>query len=377
MSNKSNLKGAKGLEQKLAVLRTNEEAAEIAGQKLADKPDVEQIWVETGSQYFRREIGRHFKQLDNAVYTVEITQMGEFYLERQEERFDFPYKVYGLESKLIQRTLKTYKATTGNMGLLLNGIKGTGKTVTSKILANELNMPVILISKYIPGAHFFLNTIEQDVTIFIDEYEKVYEEDSEMLAIMDGALNSEHRRVFLLTTNKLYVNENLLQRPSRIRYLKTFQDLTPEITEEIVNDCLIHKQFKADIMKFIANLEIITVDIVKAVVSEVNIHEEAPLNFKDVFNVKKITGKYDVSIVDLTGVAIPFKKNVTINPRNFDEPDQYLGYNFMVGNEHLGRITEILDAHTIKVQPTKKKSKEITVKFERADSIHKNYAYAF
>ena len=76
-----------------------------------------------------------------------------------------------------------------------------------------------------------------------------------MLSIMDGATNSEHRRVFLLTTNSLYINDNLLQRPGRIRYLKTFKDLTPEIIEEIVDDFLIYKEIPESDVFVLTNSE--------------------------------------------------------------------------------------------------------------------------
>lgn len=42
----------------------------------------------------------------------------------------------------------------------------------------------------------------------------------------------------LLTTNNLYVNENLIGRPSRIRYKKTFGNLQPEVVQEYLDDNL-------------------------------------------------------------------------------------------------------------------------------------------
>ncbi len=261
--------------------------------------------------------------------------------------------------------------------MLLNGVKGTGKTVTAKIICNELKQPVILVTHFIEGSHFFLNSIPQDITIFIDEYEKVFGEEADMLTIMDGALNSDCRRVFMLTTNKLYINENLLQRPGRIRYLKTFGDLQAEVTEEIVDDRLINKKFKNDCMKFISNLELITVDVVNSIIDEINIHDEETANFKDVFNVKKITGKFNVSIVDLAGNLTEFKKGVTINPRKIDvEEDQILGNYFYVGNDQLGRIIEVIDWCTIKVEsveedgkPLLKARKRVVSKAQTEDAV--------
>lgn len=320
---------------------------------------VDKVWHENGDVFRLKDLSKQQPKLENAVYTLEIDVFG-FFLEKKEEFFSFDYKLYGLETSLVKRAIKTYGATKGNLGMLFNGVKGTGKTVTAKIICNELKMPIILVSHFIEGSHFFLNSIPQDITIFIDEYEKVFGEEADMLTIMDGALNSDFRRAFMLTTNKLYINENLLQRPGRIRYLKTFGDLQAEIVEEIIDDRLIHKKFKNDCVKFISNLELITVDIVNSIIDEVNIHNEETANFKDVFNVKKITGKFNISIVDEQGNLTEFKKGSVISPRKIDvEEDQILGNYFYAGNDNLGQIIEVIDYCTIKVESREEDGKKL------------------
>ena len=58
----------------------------------------------------------------------------------------------------------------------------------------------------------------------------------------------------------------MLQRPGRLRYVKTFEDLTVGVIMEIVDDKLIHKQHREKTVNFISKLDTITIDIVKAVV---------------------------------------------------------------------------------------------------------------
>ena len=308
------------------------------------------VWIESDDIFYLQDIRTEHKKLQNWVYTLEQDALGNKFLKKIGEKFDFDYKIYGLESKLIDRVVKTYKSTSGNLGVLLNGLKGTGKTVSSKMICNKLNQPTIIVDSNLPGGHIYLNDIPQDITIFIDEYEKIFENDSDMLTIMDGALNSDHRRVFLLTTNKLYVNENLIQRPSRIRYLKTFKDLTPQMIEEILQDSLVHKEFMKEMIEFIATLEVITVDVVKAICNEVNIHKESPKEFADIFNVKRITGKHDVYFVSEDGKKeMIISKNVKVSPRKEFDPDETVGCNFYIDNNYIGEITEVLDQETIKV----------------------------
>lgn len=350
-----------------------------------EQKNVKLVWTKIGERFYLTEPSVQSETIDIGVYKLLIDDNGQFFLRRISDNFSFDYKLYGLETKLIDRVVKTYENTEhGNIGVLLNGLKGTGKTVSAKVMCNKLKKPVIVVSDHIKGCHIFLNSIPQDITIFIDEYEKIFGDSADMLTIMDGALNSKFRRVFMLTTNKLYVDDNLLQRPSRIRYMRKFNDLTPDIVEEIVDDLLIHKQFKAECVKFISNLEVITIDVVKAVISEVNIHAEAPETFQDVFNVVKLKGKYNVLVQTENKKFIPLQDDVVINPRpKFDESN--IGRWFNINDEHAGVVLEVINFNTIKIGPIKgEKGKRLSavwlkkptiIKIEHADVYHYNYMY--
>lgn len=304
------------------------------------------------------------------------------FLSKVADNFTFDYKLYGLESDLISRILKTYNATDhGNLGILLNGLKGTGKTVTSKQIANLLNQPIIVVGDNKPQFPSFLNSIPQNITIFIDEYEKTFGNASNMLTIMDGASNSEYRRVFLLTTNELRVESNMIQRPGRVRYLKTFDHLKPIVIKEIVDDILIHKQFTDDCIQFISSLETITVDIVKAVLNEVNIHEELPTVFEAIFNVKKLKGKYNVSIREEDGSLVEIASNISVHPRpTFNE--NIVGYELDVDGVAVGEIVRVINYNTVEVEAYEDDKgnqmgfkDSVMIKVDDADLV--NYAYAY
>lgn len=308
-------------------------------------------WAVLGNTWWLGDITNAQKKLRNIVYKVELCKKtGELYLAESQDKFVFPYKVYGKDSKFIKRVLTTYANTKGNLGVLLNGIKGTGKTVTAELICNALEMPVIIVTGQYDDLPLFLNSIQEDVVVFFDEYEKIYvdRDRGDVLSVMDGVLNTEFRKVFLLTTNNTYINENLLQRPGRIRYLREFKDLDKEVILEIIDDKLEKKEFREDIIKFISELQIITVDIVKAIVDEVNIHGEAPEDFKDVFNVKRIDSKKDIKEVikksDTETEYLTIKKNSKINPVRITE-DQIGGYVY-AGSLNLGILTEIIDEET-------------------------------
>jgi len=342
---------------------------------------VEKVWLDIDNRLYLSNPAVESENLPNGVYRLEMDPFERLYLTRVFDEFTFDYKVYGLETAFVDRVVKTYVNTKGNLGVLLNGVRGTGKTVSSKIIANSLNQPVIIVDNPFNGTVDFLSAIPQDITIFLDEYEKTFKESAVMLTIMDGVLNSDNRRVFLLTTNDLFVERNLLQRPSRVRYMKSFEDLSPKIVEEIVDDYLIHPQFKQDMLKFVSCLELITVDVVKAIIQETNIHEESPYEFADLFNIKKNTGKIDLYMLDEKGKRTPFLKNVNVYPRPKFSKDGSEDSWVEIGNTYIGEITEVLSANTVTIKPKHRYgaplgfNKPITLEFEAAETRHFNYMF--
>ena len=129
----------------------------------------------------------------------------------------------------------------------------------------------------------------------MDEFEKNFkEEDSTILQIMDGVYNSNYRKIFLLTTNEMNINENLVGRPSRIRYVKHFGNLSINTVNEYLDDALECKEAREEILEYIDTLTISTIDILKTIVNEVNIHGmEGLKRAKNYFNVQ--TNEYHYS----------------------------------------------------------------------------------
>ena len=267
---------------------------------------MDRVFLKRGSVYSQTESNfQVLNFLDNGIFQInQDPQTGELFLVRIADNFHFGFKLYGLDNNLISHVIDTYhkQPVKRNLGVLLNGAKGTGKTVTAKVLSNELGLPVILCERPYPGLSKFLASINQDCIFFFDEFEKNFrlkcddDEDcagEDLLSIMDGVYNADHCHVFLLTTNKLRVNDNLISRPSRIRYLKSFGDVIDrKILEEFVDDNLNYPEYKDEIMGFIDTLTMATIDIVKSIVEEVNIHNCGIASFKDFFNVKEAVYKY-------------------------------------------------------------------------------------
>ena len=252
-----------------------------------------QIWLQDGNIFSQGSATTvsHPEGLPKGIYEVKLSMTG-FYLSKIAESFTFDYKLYGLNQKFINYVLKTYENTTGNLGVLLDGIKGTGKTVTAKELCNRLQLPVILVQSMGGDTNgklikYLSTAIDFDCIFFFDEYEKEFKNSSDVLSFMDGTYNSIYRKVFLLTTNELNVDPNLLGRPSRIRYKKSFSNLSEEVTREILNDILEDKTAIEKVIELTHSMNIITIDLIKAIATEINIHgvESLP-DIKETFNIE-------------------------------------------------------------------------------------------
>lgn len=255
-------------------------------------------WLKTNNIF--KKVDGDFSTIDRlplGVYNVGLTLEG-WYLEKYADEFTFDYKIYGLETEFCEHVIKTFENTTGNLGIMLTGTKGTGKTVTAKILANAFKLPIIIVKDMgsnNQGMIEYFSSFNFDSILFFDEFEKNFsEKDSTILQIMDGVYNIGYRKVFLLTTNQMTVNENLVGRPSRIRYVKKFGNLDLKTVKEYLDDNLKVKEAYQDLLNYIDTLSISTIDILKSIVNEVNIHGiEGLTKAKEFFNVSTLKYHYN------------------------------------------------------------------------------------
>ena len=137
-------------------------------------------WFENGNEYHYGEVSNQIDVLPVGIYNIKTHPMtGKIHLCRVEDNFKFNHKIYGLEKDFIQRVQRTYDSVNDNLGILLNGVKGTGKSVTAKQICNVLNLPVIIVDGKYDTLPTFISELQQNVVVFIDEYEKIYKEDSD------------------------------------------------------------------------------------------------------------------------------------------------------------------------------------------------------
>ncbi len=71
-------------------------------------------WNQDGKTYSIRDNSRQISSLPVGVYILGKS-LGRFYLEKIEDKFEFSHKLYGLETGLIERVIKTWNSTNKNM----------------------------------------------------------------------------------------------------------------------------------------------------------------------------------------------------------------------------------------------------------------------
>ena len=261
---------------------TNINDMELTRQKWVNEGGI--LYPISGSTVLLKTPGKGIFNLVKSPNPMD-TRLG---LQRIGDTFEFNFKIYELGcDEMLSTIKKTWESDVfvkgeKNLGVIFNGLKGTGKTLSAKLLCNALDLPVVIVQYPYEGLVNFLQSLCFECIVFIDEAEKTFkkgEDDDVLLRLIDGVYN-QTRKLYILTTNQLTLNDNLLGRPGRIRYRFEFSNLLPKAINDYLDDNLLpqYADQRRSILNQVDLLEISTIDILKALVDEVNIHGQLPDN---------------------------------------------------------------------------------------------------
>ncbi len=247
------------------------------------------------------EITASYDRLPVGNYSLQFDERTGFFLKVQDD-FKLPTKLYG-NFDFINRWIKSYAHNSEkNMGILLSGVKGTGKTIAAQLFCVKSQFPVIFITEHFHGPDFeaFLsNPVFSNTIIFIDEFEKVYqheEHSQSVLTLMDGMYHT--KLIFLLTANNpANINNKLQNRLNRIKYHKLYVKLAPEIIKEIIDDLLVHKHRRASMEDFVDKFDMITMDVLTSVIKEVNLFDEDAIVCASHLNLTEEVEYYSAAVI--------------------------------------------------------------------------------
>lgn len=278
---------------------------------------------------------REFR-LAAGFYSLEFDSLKEIFYLRLMGLQKMPEKVYGDVKAKSSRILNTFQKRGINTGVLLHGLKGTGKSLLSRqvsIDAVEAGLPVIFIASPFAGPKFteFMENIEQACVINIDEFEKTYggqnsDSQESLLSMMDGV--SKQNKLWLLTVNETNnVNKYMLNRPGRLFYKFEYGIIPPSIVEEVCIDKGLSQLQTKDLLSVYSLINELTFDVLMAIIEESQRYDELPSDSLKLLNIDMENQSYLLNpriqiIVD--NKCVYSKNNYDFN---LDDPQLSLDFN--------------------------------------------------
>lgn len=139
------------------------------------------------------------------------------------------------------RVINNFNNSDKTTGVLLAGLKGSGKTLAAKQLCKQANLPIIIVDPSFRTSDLnrFFTLFSTPVAIIFDEVDKNTDrgwDTAQMLSFLDGMQNTCKKLVVFTCNDVRPLDENMLDRCSRIRYYKTYYALNRDTVNMIIND---------------------------------------------------------------------------------------------------------------------------------------------
>ncbi|WP_173431842.1 AAA family ATPase [Sharpea azabuensis] len=229
---------------------------------------------------FRSSVdGLEYDLEPGVVYTIEINRYTDEVNLIIGKPFNMPSKIYTTpqDDKFVNKVINSYKTADSNtLGVMLSGLKGSGKTLLSKVIAMKSELPIIVIDNYIHPK--ILNKVLKsfegvEVCILFDEVDKNGEDydDNYLLRILDGVENTGKKMMLFTANEGEDINQYMKDRCSRIRYWREFEEVPASLIIAMLEDKLNDKSKCKELTDFIQdNFSCISFDNVLAFANEVN-----------------------------------------------------------------------------------------------------------
>lgn len=270
--------------------------------------------IETGTMY--KVYGEDLVVLDNLpaqTYKVGCGQFTGFFLEKQHDLEIKEDKIYGVHEEKANKVLNRFEKSRKNLGVILSGDKGIGKSLFARLLAQKAiqnGIPVILVDDFIPGIDDFLNDIKDEVLVLFDEFDKTFarskdkDPQSKMLSLFDGT--SSGKKLFVVTCNNYRdLNEYLINRPGRFHFHFRFEYPTADEVKDYLRDKLDEKYYSEinKVASFSRKIKL-NYDCLSAIALELNEGETFEDAIKDlnIINTSERENKYNIKLFTKEGI---------------------------------------------------------------------------
>ena len=232
------------------------------------------------------------EQVPPGTYTFAFNQMTGLHVNRCEDVPPVPHKVYGDQSKRVEKVFRAFDRRARNTGVLLSGEPGMGKSLFIRMMAAEAKkrgLPVFVVSQNCPGLIAWLKRCHTDCLVIMDEFEKIFacgnDNDGEgpaqeqFLSLLDGMCDS--KKLFVAAINDTWkLNKFMLNRPGRFLYHYRFGCLNQHDIVAYLEDELADKTM-LDYLSSILLGHQVNYDSLACIVSEINAGEDIDETMQD------------------------------------------------------------------------------------------------
>lgn len=264
-------------------------------------------------------------ELPVGTYSIMTAMNRGFYLEQQPD-IVIDHKVYGDAQKNSNRIVNTFFDRKASTGVILQGEKGSGKTMLAKLLSNDLRkegVVTLLVNSAFAGEAFntFLSSITQPALVIFDEFEKVYdpERQNNLLTLFDGT-HSGHKLFVVALNDYNRLSSFMKNRPGRFFYSFTYDGLEESFVREYCEDNLLDKSKIDTVVNFSSTFNKFNFDMLKAMVEEMNRYNEGVSEVIKYLNVKPTDSVFNLQIDEINGLKENYEgyelttKSVHANP---------------------------------------------------------------
>lgn len=276
-----------------------------------------------------------YDALPIGTYKVKFNPMSGFSLTSTGNYVQKEEKIYGNLGRKVDKAFRAFGDFERSLGIILSGNKGMGKSLFTQLAAVRAiaeGIPVIMVSDAYPGIANFLESIEQEVLVIFDEFEKVFSEDRDtesqdkLLGLFDGT--TQQKRMYILTVNELRrVSDFMINRPGRFHYHIRIDYPTPEEISEYLSDKTSEDRH-GEIKKVISFGQKVSLnyDSLRAIAYEIDSGSsfEEAISDLNILNVELQEYEVVVSFKDARGNDLP-KVDFGTNRMNLFSDSQYIG----------------------------------------------------
>jgi hypothetical protein len=240
-------------------------------------------------------------RLPAAIYKLRFEEDRGFSLNKIDNKFGIAEKLYGDVEAITARVLRTFDIREGNLGVLFSGPNGVGKSFAARNICVEAvkkDLPVILVNENFKNVTPFIETISQNVVVFIDDFERHYPvsryaiddviiPQDRLLNLFDSTLLG--KKLFLLTfTDICDVSHNLSNRPGRLHYHFEIRQLSIDKINEYCADNLPSEMsgIIPEICSLGARIPNFSYDMLKAIIFELKEYQSDLSEVKRILNIQ-------------------------------------------------------------------------------------------